>query len=299
MPVSSRSPAARPPSQRWATWSVILISYLVVLVPVVIAEGPRERVRWYVAAAESHWERGNQAAAQDLLNEILQWAPNDSSLWMRRAEWHQEMGSEEKSLADAARALDAATGAERVELLMQRAHMLQHFQRWRDAVEDWKEIRRLAEGEPDGLEGTRRRWSRPQLLNGLAYARALAHLELSEALVEATEALRDEPDSPDILDTRGYILFLLGRYDEALQDLDQAVLGKSRQQTWRRFFEEQRQQLVDLSALNRADQYYQRSLAVILYHRSLVHGRLHPEKAQRDEQRLRDELGFEPGPELF
>jgi tetratricopeptide (TPR) repeat protein len=294
------SNASRPPRRRLATWLVILVSYLVVLVPVVVAEGPRERVRWYVAAAESNWVLGNQQAAQRLLEQALQFAPDERELWMRRAEWHYEMGNQRQTLADAAQALQGATGAERIELLIQRAQLLQQLERWLEAVDDWKEIRVLSESLKPDPQRSERIWPRPQLLNGLAYARALAHVELQEALVEASEALQQAEESADILDTRGYILFLMGRYEEAREDLDLAVRLRTQElQRWNRIFDEQRQQLVDISVLNRIDHDYRRSLAVILYHRYLVNERDAPEQAVRDLQRIRNEMGFEPGPELF
>jgi tetratricopeptide (TPR) repeat protein len=210
------------------------------------------------------------------------------------------LGDEAASLADATRALEGTEGKERMELLMQRSELLQQLQRWKEAVDDWKEIRSLSDGETSGAPTEERSWSRAQLLNGLSYARALAHIELSEALLEATEALQEEENSAAILDTRGYILFLLGRRDEALTDLEKAVqLERNNFRLWRRIFEEQRQQLVDLSALRQMDQYYKRSLAVMLYHRALAYEKTEPEKAQRDYHQIQQELGFQPGPELF
>lgn len=318
---------------------VISTAYLLVLIPIVWEEGPRERVRWYVAAAESAWLQGNQAAAIPLLTRAIDLSPKSGELWLRRAEWHRDLGDEQASLSDASRALEGAEGMERVELLLQRAELLQHLQLWREAVDDWKEIRRLSdaatrgsqednnESEAEGIndretdrdddqdddEGDAPREeraisgtsaSRPiprvHLLNGLAYARALAHMELNEALIEATEALREAENSAAILDTRGYILFLLGRREEALADLDKAVsLQNNELRLWRRVYEDQRQQLVDLTVLREMDQMYRRSLAVMLYHRGLALEKTDPEKARRDFEKIQEELGFQLGPDLF
>lgn len=293
---------------------VISTAYLLVLLPILWEEGPRERVRWYVAAAESAWSQGNQTAALPLLTTAIEMAPDSGELWLRRAEWHRSLGDEQASLADASRALEGVEGRERIELLMQRAELLQHLHRWREAVVDWKEIRRLSdsgtsvaneereEGEVRSSSDTSapNPISRAQLLNGLAYARALAHMELNEALLEATEALQEDENSAAILDTRGYILFLLGRREEAIADLERAVrLQQNDLRLWQRVFEEQRQQLVDLTVLRQIDQFYRRALAVMLYHRALAYEKTEPEKARRDFEQIQNELGFQPGPDLF
>ncbi len=46
---------------------------------------------------------------------------------------------------------------------------------------------------------------------------------LEEALEIANLAVQQLPEAPHVLDTRGQILFQLGRYDEALIDLEKSV----------------------------------------------------------------------------
>lgn len=60
-------------------------------------------------------------------------------------------------------------------------------------------------------------------LNTLAYARAVAHRELDEALVDINEALTYAPQDPSLRDTRAWVLYQLGKYEEALVDADFAV----------------------------------------------------------------------------
>ncbi len=60
-------------------------------------------------------------------------------------------------------------------------------------------------------------------LNTLAYARATALRELDEALVDINEALTYAPQDPSLRDTRGWVLYQLGKYEEALADADFAV----------------------------------------------------------------------------
>lgn len=60
-------------------------------------------------------------------------------------------------------------------------------------------------------------------LNSLAYARALAKVELDLALTDINEALGYRPEDPNLRDTRAWVYFQLGRYDEALLDADFSV----------------------------------------------------------------------------
>ena len=56
----------------------------------------------------------------------------------------------------------------------------------------------------------------PSLLNGLAYTYAKQGKNLTEALILIDRALRQKPDLLEAQGTRGYILFKLGRFSEAL-----------------------------------------------------------------------------------
>src|SRR5262249_11870754 len=82
------------------------------------------------------------------------------------------------------------------------------------AVEDWKKIDQLSRrtGNP----------ARDHALNGLAYAQALAKVDLEDALANVNKALDAEPDSAAMLDRRGYILHLLGENAKALEDMNRA-----------------------------------------------------------------------------
>ncbi len=62
-----------------------------------------------------------------------------------------------------------------------------------------------------------------QTLNTLAYTRALALRELDQALVDINEALTYAPEDPSMRDTRAWVYYQMGRYEEALADADFAV----------------------------------------------------------------------------
>ena len=75
--------------------------------------------------------------------------------------------------------------------------------------------------------------SRAEALNGLAYAQAVAKVEIDEALANVNEALElHDPIDKDkehpkynILDTRGYIRFLKGQYRERWMTWTLAIAG--------------------------------------------------------------------------
>jgi len=63
----------------------------------------------------------------------------------------------------------------------------------------------------------------PEALNHRAYMRALAGRDLEAALDDIERALAASGPSPEFLDTRGYILHLLGRHHQAIDDLNGAI----------------------------------------------------------------------------
>lgn len=63
----------------------------------------------------------------------------------------------------------------------------------------------------------------PTLLNNYAYSLAERATRLEKALVMVEIALEMEPENESFLDTRGWIYFNMGRYDEALEDIQRVV----------------------------------------------------------------------------
>ena len=71
----------------------------------------------------------------------------------------------------------------------------------------------------------------PIYLNQISYFRALAGIELDEALENINEALRLYPENEAFRDTRAWVLFQMGRPLEALEDADFAVARMTKPQT--------------------------------------------------------------------
>lgn len=62
-----------------------------------------------------------------------------------------------------------------------------------------------------------------RLLNERCFARALENIKLPEALADCDQALKNKPDNPDIIDSKGYVLYRLGRYEDSVAAYDRAL----------------------------------------------------------------------------
>jgi tetratricopeptide (TPR) repeat protein len=136
----------------------------------------------------------------------------------------------------------------------------------------------------------------PEALNHLAYIRALVGRDLEVALADIETALAgDEGGSPERLDTRGYILHLLGRQQEAIDDLNLAIEAA----------QEERRRLVLLSGhvtrgeldyrLRSADQ----ALAVMHHHRGLACKALGLLGQAEQDLTVAEQKGFDPSRGVF
>lgn len=63
----------------------------------------------------------------------------------------------------------------------------------------------------------------PNLLNARCFARGLGKVKLDDALADCEQALKQQPGNSHILDSKGLVLYQLGRYSEALDNYNQAL----------------------------------------------------------------------------
>ncbi len=270
----------------------VLFMVLMVVVPIALREGPREIARWYHAAAENAVDRDEREEAERLLTRALDFAPGDSALLVRRAQLRAELGRRSDALDDLEQAVEGVTDRERLVILPFRAAVYQELRLWDKALEDWKEVERLSK-----IHGPI--YSESDLLNNLAYARALAETELDQAFLDAQTSVRLQPN-PHNRDTLGYVLYQRQNPLAALEELNAAVAAAEKQYAaWKQAATKPGQQPVGLRRLEREDEARRKMLAVMLYHRALVNELLDPEQAEADYERIRKELRFEPGPHLF
>ena len=269
----------------------VVLFVVALLAPCVAALAPREIALWHLIAAQESRAAGQKNQAYDRLQSGFRWSPSNAGLLLQRAVWRLEDGQCEAALTDVNAAAHLAP--DHYPTLLVRSQILQQLDRHAEAIADWKTIDRLSQtrGSPD----------RANALNGLAYARAVGKLDLDDALKNVAAALELEPKSPSILDTRGFLLHLKGKSEEALPDMNAAVAGmedmfkliKSQPK------ELQRSMLspdIHLAGINRPAQ----GVAVVRDHRALVLEALGREKdAQKDLQRARELIGREPDEKLF
>ena len=79
------------------------------------------------------------------------------------------------------------------------------------------------EAEADFRAALAIRPDQPQVLNYLGYSMVEKQINLDEALEMIERAVAARPDSGYIVDSRGWVLYRLGRYDEAVGHMERAV----------------------------------------------------------------------------
>jgi len=295
---------------------VILISSLLVVVPVIIEEIPREQARWYQAAAQQSLDAENFDLALQQVGRAIALDPHQYAFHLLQSSIFEKRFKAKKSKSpdqDLTKALDCIARArkEATRDLQQLAvefhaadfaHSVAH---WKEAADQYKKILDIM---------TLSNYGRAQMLNGYAYNAALANVDLDTALSDVNEALdlitgdrRLDKDTladgkSSILDTRAYVRYRRGEYTLALEDIEQSlqlfgsVKGKKLLSA-----DNDLVRAVDVKQMK-----YEiiHTWAVMLYHRMLINDVLGIEQPQRrqivasDEEAIKD-LGFTPGPHLY
>jgi tetratricopeptide (TPR) repeat protein len=302
-------PAGSQPNRRLVRIRMIWLMGLALVGAFIGLQIPREFGRWELASAIMARSRGDKEAAYEKLSSAIAWFPDNAELLLQRAEWRLADGKRDEALADADRMLELSGAS--FNSLQLHAQFLQNAGEFRRAVADWKKIDELSQrrGIPNRLTA----------LNGLAYAQALAKVDLGAALTHVNEALEFEPDSAAMLDTRGFILHQQGQEENALEDMDRAVKGADKLVAYFRgkvghepasvdptpAVSYRPKTVMELRELSRND--YEgwyinsvRAAAVIHYHRSLVLAALDRQDEADEEHDIAKKLaGREPDETLF
>lgn len=242
--------------------------------------------RYYAQQAADAFDRGDLDAALAHVDRALSWQPDSVVfLWMRGM-IHTRLRDYEKALSDCEAAVALKPNDEKVQRL--RLNCLHHLHRQRDVAVVAGDVLQRSIG------------NRAELLNTRAYARALGDFELEEALADIEEALAGSPENASFLDTRAYVLFKLGRHDEALVDLNRAVeLVEQERDDFERLFQGRR--LTQRDAAVKAEQLLQfdENLAVMHHHRGEVHEKLGNAAEAKKDLFIGQELGFDPAAGVY
>ncbi|MGH7140542.1 MAG: hypothetical protein ACREHD_32815, partial [Pirellulales bacterium] len=185
---------------------------------------------------------------------------------------------------------------------LDRSQVYQRLDRHREAIDDLTKAIHLSPSRE------------PMPRNNRAYARALANVELDEALVDVQQALDvveqqladapqrsldPESDLAEIkahkgayLDTRGYIYFLQDNYEPALADLDEAIeLSNSSQ--------ERMISAVPPSRRAAVQKQFNHELAVMYHHRGQIYEKLGRTAEAKSDLDHGDDLGYNPAAGVF
>ena len=125
----------------------------------------------------------------------------------------------ESRYAEAVEAYDDALArspertAENANTFFYRGMSLERLERWEEAKADLNVARELSEGLT----------SYPYILNYLGYSMLMEDDDIAEAEAMIRIAVEAEPENGAFVDSLGWALYLLGRYDEALVELEKAL----------------------------------------------------------------------------
>jgi tetratricopeptide (TPR) repeat protein len=193
---------------------------------VLLALGPlvsvrRERAAWKIAAAENAMHQGDMERAEHRLQEAVAVYPDivqESSYRLAQSRL-RSYAKDSQQVYQSLEAFGPELQAELMRTFIEQYLVDQEFDK---AIQGLK----LLVPDPDNCQNSND-------LNQLAYIRALDDSELEAALGNIQRALELEKSkspepSPSLLDTRGWVLWRMGRHEEARQDLDQAIEGTYR-----------------------------------------------------------------------
>ena len=256
--------------------------------------------RWWHSQADAHALAGDYKQAVADMDQAIAMAPANLNFYADRARFRLEAGDFAGSLADFEHIIKANPGF--ADAYAYRSRVAQRQGRYADAVPDLTKALELSTA------------SEPEPWNNRAYGRALAKVELPEALTDVERALKllklHEPKVPDsnanaellrtdyrlkeasYLDTRGYVHHLLGNQDQALADLNRAIeLHKDCRKVFVAAAEKAKLSAPRLEVMRKEFDHVD---AVMLHHRGLVQQALGHEKAADADLQWADELGYNP-----
>lgn len=199
----------KPKNQPFITSLVVVGTIGLALTPVIADQFRPEVARWYLAEATNRIVAEQDSRHQ--LEQARRWAGTMSEMrdyWIFRVE--QALAD---SPEDVVEVVSQAVAQSKLNFFLADSYA----QRLADDRFFKEAVAVLEAGAIPELENS------PQHLNNLAYFRALAGIDLDQALVDINRGLESKPDSPGMRDTRGWVLFQMGNPLLALEDADFAV----------------------------------------------------------------------------
>ena len=137
----------------------------------------------------------------------------------------------------------------------------------------------------------------PLALNNRAYACALADRNVEGGLADIERALSllGVENDAALLDTRGYLNYLLGNLEAALSDMERAVqLAESDRRNFQVIRTAQLRRGMDPRLLEQIQELSDQNLAVLYHHRGLVYQQLGQEPEAQKDLAQAEKLGYDP-----
>jgi tetratricopeptide (TPR) repeat protein len=206
-------------------------------------------------------QQGRFGEAADLCGKLAKLQPNNLQLRFAQVQLYAQAGQWQKALAvcDDLQAKFPKDGR----TLNMKASILAKCKNYKGAVKACDKMLALDPGDPTAL-------------NNRAYFRALARIDLKDALDDVQKALDQDPDNETFLDTRAYLYYLFGRYDEALADYNRILADGGKR----------------IRGLD--------DMGEIYFHRGLLYKQMGDERKMREDYERARRAGFkiedEPGP---
>lgn len=215
---SAVPPPVRPP-RRWLVRLVLAAPILLIAIPVFVSGVPRQISLWHLAVALEKQARNDHRGALQALESALAWDSTNGDTWLTRAESYRAQGDFQAALADCTRARELVP--EDLRYLSARIALNHLAGRHREAIQDSDEINAASRPLLDRVRD--RSALASELANTAAYVRAVAGLELKEALAYAEESVRQLEGEPSMMVRLGYLKYLRRQFDEALHFLDVGI----------------------------------------------------------------------------
>lgn len=156
-----------------------------------------------------HWQKAGrfEEAAEDF-SEAIALAPDDARLYLARGVTHGMAGQVDQALLDFERTieLDPESGFG----YMNRATAQEKLGRYAESAASYDRAIALIPDQWDSWDGR-------------CWVRAIVGKDLDGALSDCEHALRMRPDAANTLNTRGFVLFRQGRFEDAIASYDESI----------------------------------------------------------------------------
>ncbi|WP_246162223.1 tetratricopeptide repeat protein [Roseovarius faecimaris] len=179
------------------------------------ARVPRDHPNFHVAElgrAESLRRAEKTDAAVEVLTQLSESHPELPIVHVSTGDLYRQLENWEKSIAAYDRAIEIYDARDQGQWFVHYARAISHerLDNWDAAEADFRRALELNPGQP-------------QVLNYLGYSMVELQINLDEALGMIEEAVAAQPNSGYIVDSLGWVLYRLGRYEEAVVHMERAV----------------------------------------------------------------------------